>query len=67
MSKPLLMDNRFFLGSLILIFLLAWLNSLFFSFFAIGVVCQITFGQHINKLEKKFDDADEKQKGAGIL
>jgi len=54
LSEPLVMDNRFFLGSLILVFLLAMLNSLFFPFLAIFFIAvRVTKSQCLKISETK--------------
>jgi len=58
--KPLVMNPAFFLGSLIVVFLFGFVNSLFFSFsFIVFVVAQLTFGQRVKIIEDKFKEVED--------
>ncbi len=58
--KPLVMNPTFFLGSLIIAFLIAFFNSLFFSFsFIIFAAAQLTFGQRVKIIEDKFKEVED--------
>lgn len=64
MSKPLVMSPGFFIGSLVVVFIVALFGSMFLSLTAIFFAVVIpSFGERLKALSKKIEECGDEEIG----